>query len=79
MGWSNATVDKTVAQIDGEFSLEKRKELAKVIAREFTHDLPNIPLYYRANVVVSPTNLSGMTVPPHQFDESLHVEKWDLK
>ena len=78
-GWSNPTIDKLVEQIDVEFSLEKRKELAKLEIREYTRELPVIPLYYRANVVVSPANLEGMTIPAHQFDESLHVEKWNLK
>lgn len=78
-GLKNAALDKAIDDMEREWAPEKRKDLAKIINKIYSEELPQIPLYTRANIVVIPSNLQGMKVPAHQFDESLHVERWSLK
>jgi peptide/nickel transport system substrate-binding protein len=76
MGWRNAAVDKAIDSLEAEFSLEKRKALAATVVREYTAELPVLPLYYRANVVVAAKALVGMTPTAHTYAETYHIERW---
>lgn len=77
-GWRNAKVDVLTEQIQSEFSSEKRKAIFEDILAEYTSDLPTLPLYYRANVIVVPKKLSGLTLPAGTYTEAYHVERWNL-
>lgn len=76
MAWRNAAVDAAIDGLEQEFSLSERKKKAAIILREYTRELPVLPLYYRANVLVTTTSLQGMVPTPHTFAETYHVERW---
>lgn len=76
MGWSNKTVDGLLEKLDTEFKHEKRVELVHQILKFYTDEVPVLPLYYRADVAVIPTQLKGYKLTGHQFPETSEVEKW---
>lgn len=77
-GWSNKNVDTLLDQMDVEFNADKRKQIAYELVKYYTEDVPVIPLYYRADIAVVPTNLSGYKLPGHLYYETNQAEKWDL-
>lgn len=78
-GWSNAVADKNLDAVYDEFDINKRKEMMKTSLQEYTRDVPVIPLYYRAEIVVVPTNLKGYVVTGHQFYSTLGAEHWEFQ
>lgn len=77
-GFSNKRVDELFDKIDLEFSAAKRKTMAQEILKIYTEELPVLPLYYRAEVAVTPKNLTGYVLPGHQFYETNNIEDWNL-
>lgn len=77
-GWLNAEVDKAIDAIDLEFDSKRRMQLAWELQKHYTNDVPVLPLYYRADISVVPTNLKNYRMPGHQFHETNEIEKWTL-
>lgn len=78
-GWSNKNVDTLLDQMDVEFNADKRKTIAHELLKYYTEDVPVIPLYYRSDIAVIPTNLVGYKLPGHLFYETNDAEKWNLQ
>lgn len=78
MGWVNKKVDKMVDDLEYEFNPAKRKEIAQALLREYTVDVPVLPLYYRSEVAAVPTNLTGFRLAAHQYYETNEAENWSL-
>jgi peptide/nickel transport system substrate-binding protein len=78
MGWVNAKVDKALEQLEGEFNHKKRVELVHQILKEYTNEVPVIPLYYRADIAVPPLALKNFELSGHQFSETTQAEKWEI-
>jgi len=79
MGWSNATVDKTLEALDTEMKNEKRIEMVHEVLKAYTDEVPVLPLYYRSDVAVIPNQLKGYRLTGHQFPETNVVELWNLE
>ena len=79
MGWKNPKVDKLLLELDTEFSPEKRISIVHEILKYYTEDVPVLPLYYRSDVAVIPTQMKGFRLTGHQFPETNEVEKWNLQ
>ena len=79
MSWINPKVDKLVDQLDTEMKHEKRVELVQEMLKYYTDELPVLPLYYRADNAVIPTNLKGVRLTGHQFPETNDIENWNLE
>jgi peptide/nickel transport system substrate-binding protein len=77
-GWVNKKVDSLIDQLDVEFKPAKRKELSTQILKEYTNDVPVIPLYYRSEIAVIPTNLTGFRLAAHLYYETNEIENWNL-
>ena len=78
-GWINANVDKYLDQLDVEFNSGKRRDLVQKTLKEYTEQVPVIPLFYRSEIAVVPTNLENFRIAGHQVYETNEVEKWNLK
>lgn len=78
-GWNNPKVDKLIEDLEVEFDAKKRLNLAHEIMRLYTEEVPVIPLYYRADVNVTPKGMTGIKLTGHQFSETNHVENWNVK
>lgn len=76
--WSNAEVDKALDALDLEFNAKKRADLVHGILKEYTAEVPTLPLYYRSDISVTPKNLKNFKLPGHQFAETNNVEDWNL-
>ena len=78
-GYCNKQVDELIEKIDLEFDPKKRAGLAAEFLKHYTDDVPVIPLYYRSDVAVIPSNLQGFHLTGHQFVETNEVENWSVK
>ncbi len=79
MGWSNKKVDALLEKLDLEFKHEKRVEIVHEILKYYTDEVPVLPLYYRSDVAVIPTQMKGYRLTGHQFPETDEVEKWTVE
>lgn len=79
MGWKNKDVDKLLLDLDAEFDPAKRIEIIHKILHYYTDEVPVLPLYYRSDVAVIPTQLKNYRLTGHQFPETQEVEKWTLE
>lgn len=78
-GWRNSKVDALFTQLKMELNEKKRKEIVHQVLREYTEDVPSIPLYYRSEIAVIPKNLNGYRITGHQFYDSYFAENWSLQ
>lgn len=78
-GWSNKKVDELTEKIDTEFDFKKRVVLAHQFLKHYTDDVPVIPLYYRADIAVSPLALKNFRLPGHQYSETNEAETWTVQ
>lgn len=78
-GWINPDVDKALDALDTEFDAKKRIDLVHSILKHYTEEVPVLPLYYRADISVTPKNLENYKMAGHQFYETNNIEFWNLK
>jgi peptide/nickel transport system substrate-binding protein len=78
MAWVNPKVDKLVDQYEQEFNQAKRNEIMHQLLHEYTYDAPVIPLYYRSDIVVIPSNLLNYRLAGHLYYETNEIENWNL-
>lgn len=79
MGWKNAKVDSLLESLDTEFKPEKRVEIVHQVLKAYTDEVPVLPLYYRSDVAVIPSQMKGYKLTGHQFPETNEVEKWTVE
>ena len=79
MGWKNKQVDTLLENLDTEFKPEKRTEMMHQVLKYYTDEVPVLPLYYRSDVAVIPSQMKGYKLTGHQFPETDDVEKWTLE
>lgn len=77
-GFKSAIVDQLTNDYDYEFDARKRKIISDKIMKEYTEQIPVIPLYFRSENAVIPKNFTGMEINGHKYYESLSAENWDL-
>ena len=76
-GYSNARVDTLIDTLERELDPEARQPLWAELQRIYARDLPDLPLYWRAEAHVLPTWLKGVDPTGHQFPTSMWVEAWE--
>jgi peptide/nickel transport system substrate-binding protein len=76
--WSSPKVDKLVEQYEQEFNQAKRNQLQHELLHEYTYDAPVIPLYYRSDIAVIPSNLLNYRLAGHLYYETNEIENWNL-
>ena len=79
MGWVNPNVDKILDALDTELKHDKRVEMVHQILKYYTDEVPVLPLYYRSDVAVIPTQMKNYRLTGHQFPETNEVEKWTVE
>lgn len=78
-GWKNSKVDQAIENLKGELSPQKRLELIHGIVKEYTTELPSLPLFYRSDVAITPKTLKGYRLTGHQFVETYQAENWSFE
>ncbi len=74
--WSHKEVDRLIDQLELEFDFNKRKEISHKILYYYTDEVPVIPLYYRSDISVTPTGLTGYALNGNQFSPTNFIESW---
>lgn len=77
-GWANKRVDDILENVFKEFDFDKRKAMMAELQKIYTDEVPVLPLYLRADIVIVPTNLTGFQITGHQFYSTYNVENWSL-
>ncbi len=75
-GWSSKKVDEICDRMEVEFDAKKRIAIAAEFLKQYTEDVPAIPLYYRSEIAVNPKALKNFRLPGHNFSETNEIEKW---
>ncbi|MBC7753488.1 MAG: peptide ABC transporter substrate-binding protein [Moraxellaceae bacterium] len=79
MGWVNKNVDDLTTKLEAELDPAKRIKMVHEILKYYTDEVPVLPLYYRSDVAVIPTQMKNYRLTGHQFPETNEVEKWTLE
>ncbi len=79
MGWINKNVDDLSTKLEAELDPAKRIKMVHEILKYYTDEVPVLPLYYRSDVAVIPTQMKNYHLTGHQFPETNEVEKWTLE
>ena len=75
-GYVNPEMDELIEAINVELDRERRRALWRQLQALYAHDLPALPLYWRARTHVWPRWLEGITPTGHQYPTTLWVEHW---
>jgi peptide/nickel transport system substrate-binding protein len=78
-GWKNKRVDEILSNTLLEFSAPKRSQSMKEYAKEYTSDVPHIPLYFRSDNLVVPLNLKNYKPTGHVYPPTNSIENWTLE
>ena len=78
-GFSSPRTDKLTEEYDYEFDFKKRKKITDEIMKEYTENVPVIPLYFRPEVAVIPKSMKNFKMYGHYFYETLQAENWDIE
>jgi len=77
-GYVNKKVDQLTEDLDQEFDPQKRIKIIHQIVKYYTEEVPAIPLYFKADISVTPKNMRNYRLPGTYHDATNHAEKWDL-
>jgi peptide/nickel transport system substrate-binding protein len=75
-GYNNPEMDKLLDAFERELDFEKRQAISAKMQKLFLADLPELPLYWRANTYVLPKWLQGVRPTGHLGPSTLWVEEW---
>jgi len=76
--FSNAKLDKLFETIPFEFNFEKRKAMMAEVQSLYASELPALPLYLRAEIVVTPVALKGFQLTGHKYFSTQNIERWSV-
>jgi peptide/nickel transport system substrate-binding protein len=75
-GYCNPEMDRLIDSVEVELDESKRAEIWRQIQQLYAHDLPALPLYFRAEAYLLPQWLEGVTPTGHMNYSSLGAEYW---
>ena len=76
-GWINAKVDDTLAKLHISFNDTERQNLMATLQREYTGELPGIPLFFREEISLIPKPLRVFTAPLLNAQLGLAAAYWE--
>ena len=77
--WKNPQADQLLDKIDQEFNAKKRIELAHQLQKMYMEDIVAIPLYFRTEGSLIPSNMTGYIPTGHFYSETNSAENWTLE
>lgn len=75
-GYRNPEMDKLIDEIEITLDRDRRAALWHRLQRIFAEDLPELPLYFRADAYVLPKWLQGVMPTGHLYTSTLWIEEW---
>lgn len=77
-GYKNAKNDDLLVKANAEMDESKRKPLYAEQQKQWTEDLPSLPLYQRVNVAVAKVALKNFRPSPTNTPPTWNVQEWFL-
>lgn len=78
VGYDNPAMDKVIDDLSVVCEGSKNRALWHQLQNIYTHDLPALPLFYRAEAYFVPKWLAGVTPTGHQVPSTLWIENWHI-
>lgn len=78
-GWNSKKADDLLVKFESDFDQKSRIDLTRKLMKEYTEDLPVLPLFYRSDIAVIPKNLKGFIITGHYYNEMYTIENWNLE
>lgn len=79
MGWRSATMDQAITAARAELDPVKRRALWKPILDQYADELPELPLYFPANGLITPKWMTGLYNPARYGQITVWIEEWRAK
>ncbi len=77
--WKNPKADRILEQINVEFNAKKRVQLANQLQKLYMEDVVAIPLYFRTEGSLIPSNMTGYVPTGNFYSETNSAETWTLE
>ncbi len=77
--WTNPEYDRLVSAFGSTLDREERQQQVTQLMREFTGDLPAIPLFYLASPFVYATGLRGPVDVPADTSNYWNIQEWEFR
>jgi peptide/nickel transport system substrate-binding protein len=77
-GFRNAEADRLIDAIEIELDRDRREALWHRLEALYAEELPELPLFFRADAYVLPKWLKGVTPTGHQYPTTLWIENWQV-
>jgi peptide/nickel transport system substrate-binding protein len=75
-GFHDAEADRLIDAIEVDLDRKSRAKLWQQLEALYAEELPDLPLYFRAEAYVLPRWLEGVTPTGHQYPSTLWIENW---
>jgi peptide/nickel transport system substrate-binding protein len=75
-GWRNEEVNTLIEALETRCEPDAQRNNWARLQAVFTEELPQLPLWFRANALVLPTWLAGVRPTGHQYPSTLWIEEW---
>jgi peptide/nickel transport system substrate-binding protein len=76
--YRNGELDDLIDCIEVELDRGKREQMWHRLQAIYAEDLPDLPLFFRAQAFIFPKWLKGITPTGHQYPSSLWAEQWRI-
>lgn len=76
-GWCNPSVDRAIQETESRFDRQSQQQAYQIIQREFSHDLPAIPLFSRVELHATDINLEGFAPNPSEL-YTWNAHRWRI-
>ncbi len=77
--WIVEKVDKAIDSLDELIDMEQRRQAVQQIQREFSAELPFIPLGYHVNKAFAIKDMQNFAIPGNQQPSSIWARRWVLR
>ena len=74
--WSHRTTEQLLEKLRVEFDFQRRKALLIRLQKQYVHDIPSIPLFYRLNRALVSKAVTGFRLPDNSFSSTLYAAGW---
>lgn len=78
-GWRNAEVNSLIEALETQCAPETQRANWTRLQQIFAQELPQLPLYFRANALILPAWLKGVQPTGHQYPSTLWIEQWRVE
>ncbi|HEX7967935.1 MAG TPA: peptide ABC transporter substrate-binding protein, partial [Stellaceae bacterium] len=78
-GFRNPEADRLIDAIEIELDRDRRAQLWHRLQALYAEELPELPLFFRADAYILPKWLKNVTPTGHQYPTTLWIEQWRVE